>query len=46
MNDKLARALGRHQAGRLDEAGALYRELLADQPDHPDALHYLGVLAL
>ncbi len=46
MNDRLARALGHHQAGRLDEAGALYRELLADQPDHPDALHYLGVLAL
>jgi tetratricopeptide (TPR) repeat protein len=46
LNDRLARALGHHQAGRLDEAETLYRELLADQPDHPDALHYLGVIAL
>jgi len=46
LNDILARALGHHQAGRLIEAEALYRELLAGQPDHPDALHYLGVLAL
>lgn len=38
-------ALAQHQAGRLAEAETLYRETLALQPDHADALHLLGVLA-
>ncbi|MFC4729752.1 tetratricopeptide repeat protein [Coralloluteibacterium thermophilus] len=41
----LARALRAHRAGALDEAGRLYRRVLAARPGHPDALHYLGVLA-
>ncbi|MBL26414.1 MAG: hypothetical protein CMM50_02520, partial [Rhodospirillaceae bacterium] len=39
-------ALAHHQAGRFDQAEALYRALLAAQPDHADALHLLGVLRL
>jgi len=35
-----------HQAGRLLEAGALYRQALEAAPDNPDALHLLGVLEL
>ena len=38
-------ALQHHQAGRLQEAEALYRQILQVQPDHPDALHLLGVIA-
>ena len=38
-------ALRRHQAGRLAEAEALYRQILAVQPNHADALHLLGVMA-
>ncbi|MBW2465730.1 MAG: tetratricopeptide repeat protein [Deltaproteobacteria bacterium] len=38
-------ALTLHQAGRLPQAEALYRQVLAAEPDHPDALHYLGILA-
>jgi predicted O-linked N-acetylglucosamine transferase (SPINDLY family) len=34
-----------HQAGRLDRAEALYRNVLAKDPEHADALHLLGVLA-
>jgi predicted O-linked N-acetylglucosamine transferase (SPINDLY family) len=35
-----------HRAGRLGEAEALYRQVLARQPDHPDAMHLLGMLVL
>jgi predicted O-linked N-acetylglucosamine transferase (SPINDLY family) len=38
-------ALQRHRAGRLEEAGTLYRQILAAQPNHADALHLLGVIA-
>jgi predicted O-linked N-acetylglucosamine transferase (SPINDLY family) len=41
----VAEAVTHHQAGRLPEAAALYREALAADPEHPDALHLLGVLA-
>ncbi|EDY16835.1 TPR repeat-containing protein [Chthoniobacter flavus Ellin428] len=38
-------ALQHHQAGRLPEAEALYRQILNAQPGQPDALHLLGVVA-
>ena len=34
-----------HQAGRLAEAEACYRQALALVPAHPEALHLLGLLA-
>ena len=37
-------ALAHHQAGRLAEAEAGYRALLATNPEDPEALHLLGVL--
>ena len=37
-------ALHAHQAGRLDTADSLYREILALDPAHARALHYFGVL--
>lgn len=39
-------ALGAQQAGRLEEAKALYEGLLDERPDTPDALHLLGVICL
>jgi tetratricopeptide (TPR) repeat protein len=39
-------ALQHHQAGRLQEAEKLYRQILAQEPQHCDAIHYLGVIAL
>ena len=41
----LGTGLKHHQAGRLVEAEACYRRVLAGQPDHADALHLLGVIA-
>jgi len=38
-------ALQHHRAGRLAEAGKLYQEILKVQPNHPGALHFLGVTA-
>ena len=38
-------ALLHHQAGRTAEAETLYRQILATQPDHAGALHFLGVIA-
>ena len=42
----LGQALALHQQGRLGEAEAAYRAVLAVAPDHPDALHLLGVMLL
>lgn len=33
-----------HRLGRLAEAEVCYAGILAEEPDHPDALHLLGVL--
>jgi len=46
MADPLATALEHHRRGELAEAVRIYEDLLAAQPDHPDALHLLGVVAL
>ena len=33
-----------HLAGQLEEAGALYKQIVATDPEHADAWHQLGVL--
>src|SRR5579862_3985322 len=38
-------ALEHHRAGRLHEAEKIYRQILAQQPRHAEALHLLGVIA-
>lgn len=38
-------ALQHHQAGRLREAEALYRQVLKQKPFHFNAMHLLGVIA-
>lgn len=40
----VGQALSHHRAGRLDTARQLYEQLLAQQPDHGDALHLYGCL--
>lgn len=38
-------AIGYHQAGNLPRAEAIYRQILQAAPDHPGALHFLGLIA-
>lgn len=42
--EALTAAQAAHQAGRLDQAEDGYRRWLAIHPDHPEALHLLGVI--
>lgn len=44
-DEALTLAVRLHQHGRLMEARELYDRVLAVAPDHPDALHFCGVLA-
>ncbi|HEY7330295.1 MAG TPA: tetratricopeptide repeat protein [Gemmataceae bacterium] len=44
MQDPLQAAIQHHQLGRLQEAGRIYQSVLARNPNHPDALHLLGVV--
>jgi predicted Zn-dependent protease len=39
-------AVNHQQSGQLEEAETLYRGILQAQPDHPEANHRLGVLAV
>jgi len=43
--EKLQAGIQHQHDGELIEAEQLYREILDESPDHPDALHLLGVLA-
>jgi Flp pilus assembly protein TadD len=45
MSQIFAVALQHHQAGRLPQAEALYRQILAKEPNHAEAWHHLGVFA-
>jgi tetratricopeptide (TPR) repeat protein len=45
IEELLKTALVHHQAGRLEEAERIYRQALNADPNHPDALHLLGVIA-
>ena len=42
----LERGVTAHKEGKLQEAEKLYRAILQSQPQHPDANHNLGVLAV
>ena len=45
VEQALEQAVQHHQAGRLNDAETIYRQILAHHPDHVDAMHLLGVLA-
>ena len=45
ISEALAIAIQHHQAGRLQAAEQIYRQILALEPNHADACHLLGVIA-
>jgi protein O-GlcNAc transferase len=45
LQQQLESGLSHHKAGHLAEAERIYRQILAQQPDHADVLRLLGVLA-
>ena len=46
IEQELLNAVEAHKAGMLQNAESLYRAILQAQPNHPDANHNLGVLAV
>ena len=46
IEQALVKAIGAHKSGDLQEAERLYRVILQVQPQHSDANHNLGVLAV
>ena len=46
IDQALLNAVEAHKAGKLQVAESLYRAILQTQPNHPDANHNLGVLAV
>ena len=44
LQQKLAKAIDLHIKNELDLAKPLYQEILSAEPNHFDALHYLGVI--
>ena len=45
IREALAIAIQHHQAGRLQAAEPVYRQILLADPNHADAIHLLGVIA-
>ena len=46
IDEALQRGIGAHKAGDLNEADKFYTAILKVQPQHPDANHNMGVLAV
>ena len=46
VREALEKGIDAHKAGRLEEADRFYTSILKVRPDHPDANHNMGVLAV
>ena len=46
IQQALERGIAAHKEGNLEEADRLYTAILKSQPQHPDANHNMGILAV
>ena len=46
IDQALQQGVAAHQEGKLQEADRLYTAILSAQPNHPDANHNMGLLAV
>ena len=46
IDQALQKAIAAHKAGRIQEADRIYTAIMHAQPNHPDANHNMGVLAV
>jgi len=46
LDQAMSRGIAAHKEGRLQEAEKFYKAIIRVQPEHPDANHNLGVLAI
>ena len=46
IEQALQQGVTAHREGKLQEAERLYKAILHSQPEHPDANHNLGILAV
>ena len=46
IEQALQQGVAAHKVGKLEEAERLYRAILQSQPEHPDASHNLGLIAI
>ena len=46
LDEALKKGVAAHKAGQIQEADRLYTTILKAQPNHPDANHNMGVLAV
>ena len=46
LNQALQKGIGAHKAGRLHDADRYYTAVLKAQPNHPEANHNMGILAV
>ncbi|WP_428641144.1 tetratricopeptide repeat protein [Roseibium sp.] len=44
LEARLQEGITAHRSGNLEAALAAYKDVLTDNPDHPDGLHFLGLL--
>ena len=46
LDQALQKSVEAHEARQVEEADRLYTAILQSQPEHPDAIHNMGVLAV
>ena len=45
IDEAVAMALNLHREGRVSESEALYKSIIATDPEQPEALHFLGLMS-